>query len=409
MVNQAPANPVTLGVVGGGIVGLAVAARLAADQPGSTVIVWEKESQIGQHQTGHNSGVAHSGLYYTPGSLKAKLCRDGMVELKEYCANRGVEYREIGKLVVARDELETARLRELHRRGEANGVPGLEWLTAEGIREREPDVRGVAALFSPTTAIVDYPGVTRSFARDVELAGGRVLTGAQVAGITRVGGRVQVEAGAASATVDHLVVCAGLQSDRVARLAGDTADPEIIPFRGEYLRMRPHARNRVRHLIYPVPDPAYPFLGVHVTPRVTGEVDLGPNAVLAFAREGYARSDVSVADLRRLASSSGMRRLARAHWRAGVREMRGSMWHRAFLAEVRTYLPWIEYRDVMPAPAGVRAQAVDSDGTLVDDFRFGGGDGVLTVRNAPSPAATSSLAIARHVVTQLNDLTSSGR
>ena len=399
----------TFGVVGGGIVGLAVAARLAADVPGAVVTVWEKEREIGQHQTGHNSGVAHSGLYYAPGSLKAQLCRAGVTELKEYCTSRSLAYDEIGKIVVARDELEVTRLQELHRRGTENGVPGLEWLSAQEIGQREPGVRGVAGLFSPTTAIVDYAEVVQSLARDVVRSGGRVHTSSMVRGISRVAGGVRVDAGPKSAEVERLVVCAGLQSDTVAQLAGDSADPQIIAFRGEYLRLRPHARERVRHLIYPVPDPRYPFLGVHVTPRVCGEVDLGPNAVLALAREGYARSQVSPSELTRLASSPGMRHLARAHWRAGLRELRGSVWRRAFLDEVRTYLPWIENRDVMAAPAGVRAQAVDPDGTLVDDFRFGGGDGVLTVRNAPSPAATSSLAIARHVVTRLNDLKLSGR
>jgi L-2-hydroxyglutarate oxidase LhgO len=387
----------TFGVVGGGIVGLAVAAAITQAHPRALVVVFEKEREVGRHQTGHNSGVAHSGLYYSPGSLKARLCREGITRLKEYCSARGIAYREIGKLVVARDAVEIGRLRELHRRGEANGVPGLEWLSPGRIHQLEPGIVGAAALFSPTTAIVDYPDVARALADDVRRAGGEVRTGAEVRGIVRLAGGVRVEAAHAGTVVDQLVVCAGLQSDRVAQLAGDPVYPQIVPFRGEYMRLKPEFRDRVRHLIYPVPDPGYPFLGVHVTPRVGGEVDIGPNAVLALSREGYRRRDVSAADVRDLAASAGMRRLAAAHWRAGVRELRGSLSRRAFVAQARGYLPWLRLEHVVPAPGGVRAQAVDEYGTLVDDFRLGGGDGVLTVRNAPSPAATASLAIARYV------------
>lgn len=390
-----------VGVVGAGIVGLGIAARLVESRPGSRVVVLEKEPDVGRHQTGHNSGVVHAGVYYEPGSLKARLCREGATELKAYCATRGIAYDEIGKLIVARDEAEVARLRELRRRGEANGVPGLEWLSERQIAEREPGVVGRAALYSPTTAIVDYPAVARALAEDVRAAGGEVLTEAEVMAITRTSDGVLVEAAGASRTVRQLVICAGLQSDRVAALAGDPADPRIVPFRGEYLRLRPDVRGRVRHLIYPVPDPAYPFLGVHVTPRVDGEVDIGPNAVLALSREGYRRRDVSAAEIRELLRTPGVRKLARQHWRTGVRELRGSLSRRAFLAEARTYLPWLRAEHVVRAPAGVRAQAVDPDGSLVDDFRLSGTDGVLAVRNAPSPAATACLAIARHVVDQM--------
>src|SRR5450631_4401233 len=318
MVDNADHQEEVVGVVGGGILGLAVAARLAQTRPHARVLVFEKESGVGRHQTGHNSGVAHSGLYYTPGSLKARLCREGVDLLKAYCDRQGIGYAEIGKLVVARDDVETERLRELERHGHANGVPGLEWLDADGIREREPGAIGTAALYSPTTAIVDYQRVTAALAEDVRVSGGEVRTRAEVRGITRRPTGVWVDAGAASALVQQLVMCAGLQSDRVAALAGDAPDPQIIPFRGEYLRLRPGLRDRVRHLIYPVPDPRYPFLGVHVTPRVSGEVDIGPNAVLATAREGYRRSDVSATELRALLGSPGMRRLARQHWRMGV-------------------------------------------------------------------------------------------
>jgi L-2-hydroxyglutarate oxidase LhgO len=389
-----------VGIVGAGIVGLAVARHLASS--GVPVVVFEKEQAIAAHQTGHNSGVVHAGIYYAPGSAKAKMCRRGVELLSEYCADRGLAWDARGKLVVARNDAETVKLRELERRATANGVPGVRWLNGAQVRELEPDVAGVAALLSPTTAIVDYPAIARSFADDVLRGGGQVLTGTAVTGVQRrVGEGVYVITEGGAHRLSRLVICAGLQADLLAKEAGDEASPEIVPFRGEYLRLRPHARDRVRHLIYPVPDPRYPFLGVHLTPRVDGEADLGPNAVLALAREGYRRRDVSWDELARLAQSTAFRRLARQHWRTGVREIRGSLFRRAYLAEARTYLPWLELGDVLPAPAGVRAQAVDADGALVDDFRIHRVGDVTSVRNAPSPAATASMAIAEHIVAEL--------
>jgi len=389
-----------VGIVGAGIVGLAVARQLA--RAGVPVVVFEKEPAVATHQTGHNSGVVHAGIYYAPGSAKATMTRRGVALLREYCADRGLAYDERGKLVVARNEAETAKLRELERRSLANGVPGVRWLHSAELREMEPDVAGVAALLSPTTAITDYPAIARSFAADVTAAGGAVLTGTPVTSVHPLTDeRVHVETPGRGYALSRLVICAGLQADLLAAGAGDGRAPEIIPFRGEYLRLRPHARDRVRRLIYPVPDPRYPFLGVHLTPRVGGEADLGPNAVLALAREGYRRSDVSWAELSLLARSAAFRRLARQHWMTGVRELRGSLWRRAYLAEARTYLPWITPGDVTSAPAGVRAQAVDADGALVDDFRIHRVGPVTSVRNAPSPAATASMAIAEHIVAEL--------
>ena len=389
-----------VGIVGAGIIGLAVARHLAS--AGVPVVVFEKERVIAAHQTGHNSGVVHAGIYYAPGSAKAKMCRRGVELLGGYCADRGLAWDARGKLVVARNDAETVKLRELERRAAANGVPGVRWLTGAELRELEPEVAGVAALLSPTTAIVDYPAIARSFAGDVLRHGGQVLTSAAVTGVQRrVGEGVYALTDGAAHRLSRLVICAGLQADLLAREAGDEASPEIVPFRGEYLRLRPHARDRVRRLIYPVPDPRYPFLGVHLTPRVDGESDLGPNAVLALAREGYRRRDVTWDQLSRLGRSGAFRRLARHHWRTGVREMRGSLSRRAYVAEARTYLPWLEVGDVMPAPAGVRAQAVDADGALVDDFRIHRVGDVTSVRNAPSPAATASMAIAEHIVAEL--------
>ena len=387
-----------VGIVGGGIVGLAVARQLAGS--GVPVTVFEKEPAVAAHQTGHNSGVVHAGIYYKPGSAKARMCRRGVDLLREYCADRGLGWDARGKLVVARDEAEMVKLRELERRANANGVPDVRWLDEAAMRELEPDVAGRAALLSPTTAIVDYPAIARSFAEDVRRHGGQVLTSTLVTGVDRSGGLSAITAGA-SYRLSRLVICAGLQADLLAAAAGDQASPEIIPFRGEYLRLRPHARDRVRHLIYPVPDPKYPFLGVHLTPRVDGTADLGPNAVLALAREGYRRRDVSLDELGRLARSGAFWRLARRHWMTGVREMRGSLWRRAYLAEARTYLPWLGPGDVTSAPAGVRAQAVDASGALVDDFRISRVGPVTSIRNAPSPAATASMAIAEHIVAEL--------
>ncbi|GAA0250466.1 L-2-hydroxyglutarate oxidase [Cryptosporangium japonicum] len=382
-----------IGVVGAGIVGLAIARRLA--RRGADVVVFEKEADVARHQTGHNSGVVHAGIYYTPGSLKATLCRRGVSLLAEFCAAHDLAYREIGKVVVARDEAEVARLQDIEERAHANGVPGVRWLSAAALREIEPHVTGAAALHSPTTAIVDYVAVARAMAADLSRAGGEVRLNAPVTAIEPAGDRLRVR----GEVLDRLVLCAGLQSDLVARLAGDDPGPAIVPFRGEYYRLtRP---GLVRGLVYPVPDPAYPFLGVHLTPRVDGTVDVGPNAVLATAREGYRRRDVDLRDLGRTLAWPGFRRLAARHWRAGVREIRGSVSTAAFAAAARDYVPSLTPGDLVPAPAGVRAQAVDRDGALVDDFRISTLGPITAVRNAPSPAATSSLAIAEYVVDRI--------
>lgn len=392
--------PGPVGIVGAGIVGLAVARQLAL--AGVPVVVFEKETQVAQHQTGHNSGVVHAGIYYAPGSAKARMTRRGVNLLKAYCAEKGLVYDERGKLVVARNEAETVKLRELERRSQLNQVPGLKWLDAAELREFEPDVAGVAALLSPSTAIVDYPAIARSYAADVTAAGGQVLTSTPVTALRVKGkGSVELNTPGRAYSFARLVICAGLQADLLAAAIGDKPSPEIVPFRGEYLRLAPHASTRVTRMIYPVPDPRYPFLGVHLTPRVDGTADLGPNAVLALAREGYKRTDVNLADLARLGKSGAFWRLARQHWMTGVREYRGSLIRRAYLAEARTYLPWITMADVTSAPAGVRAQAVDANGALVDDFRISQVGPVTSIRNAPSPAATASLAIAEHIVASL--------
>jgi L-2-hydroxyglutarate oxidase LhgO len=387
-----------IGVVGAGIIGLAVARRLSEARPGAVVTVLEKEPEIAAHQTGRNSGVVHAGIYYAPGSLKARLCRRGVDLLRAYCAERALPYVECGKLVVALDEGELDRLRELERRAHANGVPGTRWLDGDDLRAVEPQAAGIAGLHSPTTAITDYVAVARAFREDVVSAGGSVVVGTEVHAIHATGREVRVRAGGEEVALDRLVVCAGLQSDRLARRAGDEHEPTIVPFRGEYHRLATGREDLVRGLVYPVPDPAYPFLGVHFTRRIHGGVDVGPNAVLALAREGYRWRDVRLGDMSETLRSPGFRRLARRHWRMGAREMRGSLSSRAFYREARRYVPSLRPDDLVRAGAGVRAQALDPDGSLVDDFRIGRVGRVTTVRNAPSPGATSSLAIAEHVV-----------
>ncbi|KJF24629.1 hydroxyglutarate oxidase [Rhodococcus sp. ACPA4] len=388
------------GIVGGGLVGLAVGRRLALD--GFEVTIFEKEKVLSAHQSGHNSGVVHSGIYYTPGSLKATLCRRGVDLLKQFCVEHELVYREIGKVIVARNEAEIAPLRDLQERARLNGVPDVRWLGQAELREIEPNVAGIAALHSPTTAIVDYPAVAHAMAADIVAAGGQIKLGTEIRDIQVNGATASIVADSGNSyEFDHVVLCAGLQSDTVARIAGDVAGPAIIPFRGEYLRLVPARKDLVNGLVYPVPDPAYPFLGVHFTPRVDGAVDIGPNALLATAREGYRRRDVNLREFFELLRWPGSRKLFHQHWKTGIHEMKGSFSTRAYVKSAQDYVPALTVADVVRAPAGVRAQAVDADGTLVDDFRISRLGAVTAVRNAPSPAATSSLAIGEYVVSQM--------
>jgi L-2-hydroxyglutarate oxidase LhgO len=390
-------------VVGGGIVGLATAREISRRAPDARVTVLEKESAVALHQSSHNSGVVHAGLYYEPGSLKARLCVRGKELLRQFCAEHGVAYEECGKVVVARRPAELAPLRAIQARAEANQVPGIRWLGPEALAQIEPEAAGVAALHSPHTAIVDYAQVARAMAVGVD-----VRLGFEVTSIRPAGHQVVLGPGATpgydAVVADRVVLCAGLQADRVARLAGDQAGPAIVAFRGEYWRLPEEHGLNVRGLIYPVPDPSYPFLGVHFTRRIGGAVDIGPNAVLALAREGYRRRDIRPAELASTLMWPGFRAMARQHWRAGLHEFKGSTSRKSFLAEAATLVPAVAGAEVVRAPTGVRAQAVDVDGTLLDDFRIsrvGDRGQILAVRNAPSPAATSSLAIAEHIVDQM--------
>lgn len=389
-------------VIGGGILGLAVGREITLRQPGCRVIVLEKESRLATHQTGHNSGVVHAGIYYRPGSLKAELCTRGRGMLREYCQDQGLPFSELGKLVVAVQESELGRLDALEDSATANAVPGLRRIGSEEIREIEPEAVGLAALHSPATAVTDFAAVARSFARDIEAAGGEIRLDTRALAMRRCASGVQVATSRGIVAGRQVVACGGLESDRLGVAAGGPAAPRIVPFRGEYLVVSRARRDLVRGLIYPVPDPRYPFLGVHFTRRVDGALEIGPNAVLSTAREGHDRRQVRIRDLREMGTWPGFWRMARNHWRTGVREVTGSVSTRTYLKAAQAYVPGITLEDVRRGGAGVRAQAVDRDGSLVDDFRIDVEDGVTVVRNAPSPAATSSLAIAEWVVDRLS-------
>lgn len=390
-------------VVGGGIVGLATARAVLRSHRDARVVVLEKERAIGRHQTGRNSGVVHAGVYYPPGSLKARLCAEGRLLMREFALARGIPYDACGKVVVAVDDSELPRLEVLHERAVANGVPGARLLTAREVADLEPAVRAVAGLHSPESAVTDFAAVARAVADDVAALGGEVVAGAEVTAIAQEADGVTVETAAGAAyRAARMIGCAGLWSDRVARLAGDVPAPRIVPFRGDYYRLRRDRRGLVRGLVYPVPDPRYPFLGVHLTRTVDGDVLVGPNAFLAFAREGYTFATVRPRELWDAVSSRAFRRLAREHWRTGVGELRRSVSRRAFAAEARRYVPALRAEDLERAPSGVRAQAVEDDGSLVDDFRITTVGRVVNLRNAPSPAATSSFAIANELVRRLD-------
>jgi L-2-hydroxyglutarate oxidase LhgO len=385
-------------VVGGGILGLATARLLCTSVAGAEVLVVEKEPALARHQTGHNSGVAHAGLYYAPGSMKARLCRRGLGLLREYCAVQGLPYNACGKVVAAVEPGELEPLHQLRERAEANGVPGLRWLGADELAQVEPHLDAIAGLHSPETAIVDFVAVTYAFAREVLAAGGEIRTDTRVARVQRGARGAIVECAAGgSVHADRVIVCAGLQADRLARASGEPAEPRIIPFRGEYWQLRPERASLVKGLIYPVPDPALPFLGVHLTRKIDGSVWLGPNAVLSLAREAYGRAALRSRDLADTVSWPGTWLMLRRHWRAAAGELRRSARKRAFIAELQRYVPSLTVDDAVRAPAGIRAQAMDRDGGLVDDFRLAINGGVVWVRNAPSPAATSSLAIAEEL------------
>lgn len=387
-------------IIGAGIIGLATAMELCRQHPGRRVIVLEKEQTIAAHQTGHNSGVIHAGLYYRPGSQKATFCVEGARALRAFCDEHGIRYELVGKVVVATSEEELPALEVLYRRGLTNGVEGLTMIGPERLREIEPHARGVRAIHSPNTGIVDYHEVARAYATEVQKHGGEVVTGAKVLQIARDGSVMRIETSRHAVQTRYLINCAGLYADAIARLAGVEPPVRIIPFRGEYYTVAPSAQHLVRGLIYPVPDPRFPFLGVHFTRRINGEVEAGPNAVLAFAREGYTKAKVVLGELLGTLGYVGFWAMARKYWRVGLEEFYRSFSKKAFTQALQKLVPEIQERDLAPGGAGVRAQAVDRNGVLLDDFSIVETERALHVLNAPSPAATASLAIARHLVSR---------
>jgi L-2-hydroxyglutarate oxidase len=393
-----------LAIVGAGIVGLATAREFLLRQPALRVIVLEKEPTIASQQSGHNSGVIHSGIYYAPGSLKARACVEGHRAMLVFCREQGIPFELCGKVIVALDESELPRLEDLYQRGIKNGVQGLELIGPERMRELEPYAAGIKAIHSPNTGIIDYVQVAQAYARQVREHDGEIVTGCEVTTLTtrdaqsvlgiRQAGVVTLET---ELHARYVITCGGLQSDKLSRMSGKDSQVHIVPFRGDYYVLRPEKRHMVRSLIYPVPDPRFPFLGVHFTRRLDGEVWAGPNAVLAFAREGYGRWQINPGDLWEVLSFGGFWKMAAQYWQTGLAEMYRDYVKEAYVKELQRYMPELQAADLLPGPSGVRAQAVTADGRLVDDFLIQHGENIIHVQNAPSPAATSSLVIARMI------------
>lgn len=387
-------------VIGGGIVGLATGMELLRRQQGASLIVLEKESVLARHQTGHNSGVIHSGIYYAPGSLKADLCKRGAEATKNFCAAQNIPFDVCGKLLVATSPLEMERMRALYARAQQNGLE-VEQIDAAELRRREPNIEGLGALFVNTTGIVDYKQVCNAMAAVITAQGGEIRLGTNVTGIGELPGGVRVEAGEFQCEAKMLISCAGLQSDRLARLAGMEIDHQIIPFRGEYYQLPAEKNGIVKHLIYPVPDPDLPFLGVHLTRMIDGSVTVGPNAVLGFSREGYPKFSFSAQDVAEYARFPGFWKTIGENWKSGITEMRNSLFKQGYLELCRKYCPSLRVSDLLPYEAGIRAQAVKRDGTLVHDFLFAQTARMLHVCNAPSPAATSAIPISEMIADRL--------
>src|SRR5215468_5226878 len=385
------------GIIGGGIVGLATALQLIRRKPVARVVVLEKEPAVGRHQTGHNSGVIHSGIYYKPGSLKAKNCVAGAAAMVEFCKEQSIPYEICGKVVVATDESELPGLEELKRRGTANGVPGLTMISVEQLREIEPNCTGIAALYVPGTGIVNYGLVAQKYAELIQAGGGQIFTDCPVRGIVRQTGETVLETPRGAIKAYRVINCAGLHSDRIMRLAGENNGLRIVPFRGEYYEIVPARRKLVRNLIYPVADPRFPFLGVHFTRRISGGIEAGPNAVLALKREGYKKTDVNLKDAIETALFPGFWRMSAKYWRSGLGEYYRSLHKGAFTRALQKLVPEIQSSDLEPAGSGVRAQALDKTGRLLDDFAIVQSRQFIHVCNVPSPAATASLIIGKQI------------
>lgn len=387
-----------IGVIGGGIIGLATAMRLTQEFPRYKVVVLEKESEIAQHQTGHNSGVIHAGIYYASGSQKANFCTTGGRLLRKFCDEHGIEYEMCGKVIVATNEEEIARLENLYQLGTANGAEGLEMISKESLRELEPYAAGIKAIFSPNTGIIDFAKVSQAYAIEMRENGGDLLTRSRVHGIARHDDRLYLETSRGEISARQVINCAGLHADEVARMMGIDIGVRIIPFRGEYYSIRQERSHLVKSLIYPVPDPKLPFLGVHFTKRINGSVEAGPTAVLALAREGYKKTSFNLRDAFETLTYPGFWRMSMSYWKIGIHEQYRSMVKTSFLRSLQTLLPDIRMNDLQDPGAGVRAQAVDRKGRLLQDFIIAETENAIHVLNAPSPGATSSLSIGRYIV-----------
>lgn len=385
-------------IIGGGIIGLATALNLSSQYPRYSICVLEKEADLAVHQTGHNSGVIHSGIYYKPGSLKARNCVSGSRDLIQFCNENGIEYDLCGKVIVATNEAELAALNELYNRGSANGVQGLRMIGADELKEIEPHASGLKALHSPNTGIIDYREVTLAYAKRFRENGGEVLTGAKVHGIKQTDALINVETTAGDISAKYLINCAGLYSDVVAKMMGVRQDIRIIPFRGEYYMLTPDASHLVRGLIYPVPNPEFPFLGVHFTRTVHGDIEAGPNAVLAFAREGYTMSTINIPETFGTIMYKGFWTMTAKYWKRGLQEFHRSLSKSAFVRSLQRLVPEINESHLERGGAGVRAQEVQRNGFMADDFHITETQNAIHVRNAPSPGATASLAIGKHIV-----------
>jgi L-2-hydroxyglutarate oxidase len=387
-------------IIGGGIIGLATAYNFTQRFPERRVVVLEKEAQLAQHQTGHNSGVLHSGIYYKPGSLKAINCRAGKQAMEAFCAAEGIEYEICGKVIVATSEAELPALQRIYERGQENGVR-CAMIDREHLQEIEPHTAGIKAIHVPESGIVNYPQVCQRLAARIQERDGRIMTNAQVTGMRRYDDHIVVNSLADDFTVNYVVNCAGLHSDRVTGLSGQQPEVKIVPFRGEYYEVKPQAQHLCRHLIYPVPDPNFPFLGVHFTRMIRGGVECGPNAVLAFAREGYTKLDINAWDLLETLAYPGFRKMAAKYWQTGLGEMWRSFNKAAFVKALQRLVPEIRAEDLEPAHAGIRAQAIAPDGAMVDDFLIQEMERIVNVCNAPSPGATASLNIGKLIVEKL--------
>nr|WP_298379601.1 L-2-hydroxyglutarate oxidase [uncultured Halomonas sp.] len=390
-------------IIGGGILGMSTAMQLIQIYPDCRMLLIEKESGPARHQTGHNSGVIHAGVYYTPGSLKARFCFEGNRATKAFCEAHDIAFDVCGKLLVATNDIEMQRMHSLWERTEANGLERT-WLEADELREREPNITGIGGIFFPSSGIVSYGEIAAAMAREFEAAGGEIRYSTAVTGLEERANEVVVSTDQGEFTTRHLVSCSGLMADRVVRMLGRDPGFTICPFRGEYYRLPPEYNRIVNHLIYPIPDPAMPFLGVHLTRMIDGSVTVGPNAVLAFKREGYKKTDISLSDSAAMLTNPGILKVLRANLRPGLMEMKNSLYKKGYLAQVQKYCPSLTVDDLQPYPAGVRAQAVSRDGKLIDDFLFVNTKRTVNVCNAPSPAATSAIPIGAHIVEQVKAL-----